>query len=359
MTTKFHSSLYVSLSRVILATILMLSTLVGMAQKEKSKIKNFHIGLVYPISTNGVDAGEYTNKFSLHAFAGYSRAEIGFAGAGFANIVKDSARGVMAAGFTNIVLNTSRGAQLAGFANVTQRETQGFQGAGYFNYAGTLNKGVQLAGFANVSLRGKGGVQAAGFGNMGADVHTQIAGFMNIAKKVKGVQVAGFLNIADSSEYPIGIVNIIRNGEKAISVSVDETSTTLVSFRSGSKRLYGILGAGYNFKGDDPLYAWEAGIGAHFKATSYLRFNVELAGIGLTDFKSGTGEYFKTALRILPALKVGPRLEIFAGPTFNHVQFDKTIGKELMDHYLWDDISSSGDFHGLYIGALAGLQWRL
>ena len=75
---------------------------------------------------------------------------------------------------------------------------------------------------------------------------SQIAGFMNIARKVKGVQIAGFINIADSSATPIGLINIIRNGEKSISISADETLTWLLSFRSGGKILYGIVGGGYH-----------------------------------------------------------------------------------------------------------------
>jgi hypothetical protein len=49
------------------------------------------------------------------------------------------------------------------------------------------------------------------------------------------VQIAGFINIADSSDYSIGIINIIRQGEKGIGVSVDETKTAMVSFRSGGR----------------------------------------------------------------------------------------------------------------------------
>lgn len=157
-----------------------------------------NIGLVYPISTNGIRATECSNSFSLNAIAGVSRTETGLSIAGFSNIILDDA------------------------------------------------SGCHLAGFANLTRNGSSGVQVAGFMNRSGDANMQVAGFINIARKVKGVQLAGFINIADSSDYPIGIINIIRNGEKSIGFSIDETRTALLTLRSGGRELYGILGLGYN-----------------------------------------------------------------------------------------------------------------
>src|SRR5690606_14933057 len=47
---------------------------------------NVHIGLIYPISTNGIYAGECSNHLSLHGIAGYSESELAFAGAGVTNL---------------------------------------------------------------------------------------------------------------------------------------------------------------------------------------------------------------------------------------------------------------------------------
>lgn len=280
-----------------------------------------HIGLIYPVSTNGWEAASYSNSLSLHAIAGASGAETGVALAGVALIIKDSASGLLASGFANYVQHNARGTQLAGF----------------MNSAGS-SKGVSMAGFINVS----------------GDAGTQIGGFMNIAKKVKGVQIAGFLNIADSSDYPIGFVNIIRNGEKSIGLSTDETLTSLVTFRSGSRKLYGILGVGYNGKDKKDLYAWEGGMGAHFNIARDFRLNTEVVSIGLTDFKSG--DYFRTSLRVLPAVRLGHRVELFAGPTFNYIRSEKGKGAGLVTHYLWSEKEPSGILHGLYFGATGGMS---
>ncbi|HMI62403.1 MAG TPA: hypothetical protein VK518_15910 [Puia sp.] len=275
------------------------------------------------MSTNGVQAKTYTNYFSLNAVAGLSRAETGLSLAGFANVVLDSASGV----------------QIAGFANVVGRST-----------------GVEVAGFGNFARRNSSGVQVAGFINASANAGTQVAGFINVAKKVKGVQIAGFINIADSSDYPIAIFNFVKNGEKSIGVSTDETLTTLLSFRSGGRYLYGIAGLGYNHKGQRELAAWEVGLGAHLVSTERFRLNVEVVNVGLTDFKHG--DWMKSSLRVLPAYRLGSRVEIFAGPSFNYFRARNGQGEDIVDHYLWSD-RNSHCYYGLFFGATGGITISL
>jgi hypothetical protein len=310
-----------------------------------------HIGLVYPISTNGVQAPSYSNSLSLHAFGGVSGAETGVALAGVALVIMDSSSGLQASGFANYFHHNAGGTQLAGFMNIVRDSAAGVQAAGFMNATGS-SKGVSMAGFINISWTA--GTQIGGFMNISGDVRTQVGGFMNIARKVKGVQFAGFLNLADSSEYPIGLVNIIRNGERAISLSTDETLTSLVSLRSGSRKLYGIVGVGYNGKDKKDLYAWEAGLGAHFNIVRDLRLNTELVSIGLTDFKSE--DYFRGSLRLLPTLRLAHRVELFAGPTFNYIRSEKGKGAGLVSHYLWSEKEASGILHGLYFGATGGMS---
>jgi hypothetical protein len=300
---------------------------------------NAHIGLIYPLSTNGIHAAAYSNHFSLHGIAGVSRAETGIAIAGFALIIKDSASGVQVSGFANLIGNTARGLQLAGFLNL----------------AGS-SPGLSLAGFGNI-CRDSSGVQAAGFINKAGNVRLQVAGFINVAKKVSTVQVAGFINIADSCEYPIGLVNFIRNGEKSIGISTDETLTTLVSFRSGSRKLYGIIGMGYNGKSGRDLYGWEAGLGAHLRLAPVFRINTELVSGGITDLNNmKRGSSFRQTLRILPALRAGRHVEVFAGPTFNYANTKKGIGDGLVTHYLWSEKESGDREKGLYFGVTGGIS---
>lgn len=68
----------------------------------------------------------------------------------------------------------------------------------------------------------------------------QFSSLVNKARKVNGVQFATLVNIADESDFPVGLVNIIKKGERGISVTYDLLGNTLLSFRSGGKYTYGI-----------------------------------------------------------------------------------------------------------------------
>ncbi|HEY0055681.1 MAG TPA: hypothetical protein VGB63_10015 [Pedobacter sp.] len=366
--------------------------------KEQSKI---HIGFIYPLSTNGTHAPLDTNTLSLHVLAGVSAEEKGLAFSGLTNVVRNNARGMLFAGFSNHVgkevqgmvyagfantYRTARGLQAAGFTNIAMDSIQGVQLAGFFNKAGNVKglqgagfanlskeingsqfagfanvatgvKGSQFAGFTNVSGKAVSGSQFAGFANVATDVSgSQLSGFINAARKVKGTQL-GFINIADSSDHPIGIINISKNGEKSLGLQADETQTVLLTFRSGGKSLYGIIGAGYNFKlsREEYTYAYELGLGAHLFRIQSFRLNTELSQQYLEDFHRGY--YFKTTFRLMPSLKLGKTLELFGGPSINLVNTNTFDGRDLVDRYLWERNNRwNGGSHGLYIGYLAGIN---
>jgi hypothetical protein len=356
---------------------------------QESKTLKTHFGFVYPLSTNGARAALDTNDLSVHLIAGVSSVERGSAFAGLSNIVANETNGALFAGFSNHVgqqaggvlfagfLNTSRsasGSQFAGFGNVSQGNVKGVQFAWFSNIVSGAMDGLQVAGFTNV-VRHINGSQFAGFSNIAQQVSasqfagfinvakdvkgSQFAGFINIAKKVKGAQIAGFINVAEHSDCPIGIINIIKNGEKSIAAGIDESQTTMLTFRSGGKHLYGIIGLGYNWKNTDEIYAFEAGFGAHFFQAKQFRLNLELTQSTLESFKDG--EYFKSTLRMLPAVKISPWLEFFGGPSINFVSTNTQEGIALYPAtdnlvlHTWQNRWSSYR-QSLHIGYQGGFQ---
>ncbi|NIG57403.1 hypothetical protein [Chitinophaga sp. Cy-1792] len=336
------------------AVLLVVVTIHSNAQN--TKYAPAHVGLIYPISSNGKHAAEYTNGFSLNLLAGVSRSETGIAIAGFSNIIKDEAHGVEVAGFSNHIGHTYKAVTVAGFMNIVHNKADGILVAGFGNYVGGPVNGLQVAGFCNTASQVHG-LQVAGFFNRATDANMQFAGFMNIAKKVKGVQLAGFLNIADSSDYPIGIINIIKNGEYNISLTIDESATTVASFKSGGKALYGILGVGYNLKSAQTLYAMQAGLGWHLPLMSHLRLNVEGTETVMTDFKRGV--YSKYAVGGYLAYRLGSKVEVFAGPNINFMHMKDDAGSDLISHYIWYKDRGNGKADGMFAGMLAGVQVRI
>ncbi|MBB5634884.1 hypothetical protein HDE68_000769 [Pedobacter cryoconitis] len=362
------------------AIITLLTTTTLYAQNKPSRT---HIGLIYPLSSNGRHAPLDSNTFSFNLLAGVSAAEDGFTLAGLTNIIHHTSKGVQIAGLSNHISQNAEGLRIAGLMNLTgesrglsvagllnkSNDMKGAQAAGFMNLAqnstgfqvaGFLNKSKnissQIAGFANIADSVKN-VQVAGFFNKSRNTTSQIAGFMNIAKKVKGVQIAAFMNIADSSDYPIGLINLIKNGEKSIAITVDDNLTTMLTFRSGGRILYGIIGAGYNFKNDKEVYAFEAGFGAHVYTSQAFRLNLELTAASLSkNFKNG--EYFKSSFKILPAFRVNQHLEVFGGPTFNYVNTNTAEGRKLTEKFIskWDN-KDNNRLQGIYAGYTAGVQY--
>lgn len=308
--------------------------LCGMAQGQDNnghsgESRPADVGIVYPLSTNGRASAQYSYSLALYLFTGVSGGIAGSSFAGLVHRVKGDAKGAVFAGIAQEVDGTSTGWQCSGLLNRTGGLTVGGQAAGLVNKASAV-KGMQLAGLVNIAdtIRGaqvaglfngarSSRVQIAGLFNKTGDVDgVQVAGLFNKARRVKGLQLAGLLNIADSSDYPLGLVNIIRNGQQSLEIHTDEMLNTGLAFRSGGRVLYGLVGVGMNLREGVRFYTLEAGIGARLTpGEAPFRLQAEAAQMVLAD---GHGNYgFKYSLRFLPEWGISPRLALFAGPSVN------------------------------------------
>ncbi len=363
--------------------ILFCFIIVSSAQEPEQQSWPAHIGFIYPLSTNGREAPECSNNFSFHIINGVSLNENAFCLSGVGSIILHNVHGAVVSGVFNYTGQHTKGAAIAGVANIAKGDINGVAIAGVANIsrggngvhiAGLLNMAdkvstVQTAGFMNITrsaeaqvagfgnIAGKNeAIQVAGFINQAQDANNQVAGFINIAKKVKGVQIAGFINIAEESKYPLGFVNIIKNGEKQIGLSIDEMGNALLGFRSGGSVMYGIIGTGFNLKEEHARYVLEGGIGAHFPFSSLFRVNTEIVHTVMSDIRNDV--YFKSGARALAAVKLFKCIEIYAGPSFNYINFDRRQADIRKDRYLWNHQGYSS-FNGLFIGALAGIQLNI
>lgn len=309
--------------RTMACLLLMIGSTIGL-YAQKWKTNQIHMGVIYPFSTNGKTAPADTNNYSLHLISGISQQENRLSVTGVSGVIKGDAFGII----------------ISGVSNHIGRDASGVQVAGLLNHIGHDARGIQIAGLMNRS----------------GDANMQVAGLVNVAKRVKGVQLAGLVNIAEESDYPIGILNIIKEGEMQLGLTVDEGGSTLLALRSGGKVLYGLVGLGYNVISDDARYSVEAGIGAHLISKPVFRLNGEVAGTAMTSFAGGV--YGKQHLRILAGFRITPRIELFAGPTLNHLLFDTDQPDIREGRYLWewrgDDL-----VNGFYFGGTLGLQFSL
>jgi len=353
------------------------------AQNGENLYSAFQLSFVPPLSTNGKDAALYTNNVSFNILAGISRNERAFTLAGLSNVIRNDAEGFQMAGVSNLTMGESRSFQLAGLsnvvggnlegsqfaglcntvrgkvegfqvgglANVVRGEVEGFQLGGLanivhdnvdgfqlagianathnvdgFQLAGLANAtrnvdGFQLAGIANVT-RNVDGFQLAGITNVARDVDGfQIGGLVNVARRVYGTQVAGFVNVADECDFPIGLVNIIGNGEMGMAVGYNEVGTQSLTFRSGGRVLYGIVGLGRNHKTPKSrAITIVAGYGGHIRVAPWLRLNNEITTENIGTFTKHGSNTFKASYSLLPAFRPSRHIEIFGGPSISYME---------------------------------------
>lgn len=345
----------------------------------------FQVSLTPGLSTHGFFESQVVNKFSLNVLGGYTAGVDGFEMAGAFNINQYNVRGTQVGGLFNVVGGNVKGVQLAGGGNIVVHDLSGVQIGGIWNnvdtvksgaqIAGALNlarqsKGVQLAGVTNISRADVGsqiaggvniakstkGVQLAGVTNISrANVGSQIAGGVNIAKKVKGIQLAGLVNIADSSDYPIGVFNFIKNGSKEFSISVDESKLVSFNFRSGGRVMYSLIGVGAYVDSEDSKYAVEFGIGANLIRRQRFSLATELAT--RTSFTSGFDDDVNRAIfRVIPRYHLTKNLQVYVAPSFNYSESMLSAeARESVGWKIWGADKRSNTFHG---GASAGLVFH-
>lgn len=307
------------------------------------QISGFMSNLVY-------DAHAFQISGFLNKCNNFYGAQVG----GFMNRCRD-VEGFQVGGFLN---HTSwvKGFQLSGFMNYSSN-MNGFQLSGFLNNS-EETKGCQLAGFMNTSEQLKG-LQLAGFLNSSSDLTgTQVSGFINRANKVRGVQFAGFINFADSSDFPFALINIVNNGFMDLGLSYDELSTSLVTFRSGGKYGYGLLGLGYNNRLPDLGLAAEYGYGIRFPMNSKLNLSFEIAGINLWSIEQNQNdEYNRLTFRVLPVWELSERIKIFAGPTFNITWTNHDDALKLISNPLTENVSD--DFtRQMYFSLIGGIRYH-
>lgn len=375
----------------------------------------FQISMTPGLSTHGLFNSQVVNKFSLNIIGGYTAGVTGteLAGvfnvnqfdmhgiqlAGLSNMVGGNVKGFQAAGLGNVGLNKLSGIQLAGAwnsvdtvasglqltggINRTNNAVGGMQLAGLMNMAknevgsqlsGGINtakkvRGVQLAGGMNIAKNGVGnqlsggvniaekvrGVQFAGGANMVKDdVGSQLAGGINIAKKVHGVQLA-VINIADSSDYPIGVLNWVRNGSRQLSMGIDESKFIALNFKSGGRVMYSTLGLGTYLNNDNFKYGVEVGIGAHLLQKERFTLSTELVHRTHFDKDFKYHETNRSSLRVVPAINFGPYLQIYAAPslTYTEATHPQPEGTRVLWKF-WGADEARNTFHG---GGMVGLTY--
>lgn len=326
-----------------------------LSQVSEEKRAGFQFSFIPPLSTQGTQASAYSNAVSFNLLAGISREVTAFSISGLGMYVSDDLKGFHLSGLGTYSGGEGKGMMIGGLFNKTAGY-KGIQFGGLSNITEAMN-GFQLAGLSNWIGGDLKGFQFAGLINKAENVEgVQFAGLVNVAKNVKGLQFGALLNIAESNDYPVGLINIIRNdGEMGVGITYDEIGSTVAAFRSGGRILYGILGIGYNHKARNAKYVTEGGFGAHIPVSSRFRINSELRSQFLTDFSDD--QITHSTFAIMPAFKIAPHCELFAGPSLNFMYTESIDDTKIFpSHKLWRSFSDKS-LKQLYLGFSAGVQY--
>ena len=354
---------------------------------QEDKFRPVQINFGFPLSTiNMKEAKSYTNTFSINLLVGISKNERSLSLSCLSNIVANDATGLQIAGISNHIGNKGygiavagiantagyyNGIQIGGISNFTKDSNIGLQIGGIANYSGSAkslmlggianitkdsNIGSQIGGIVNYSGSTKG-LMLGGISNISGDIiGFQFAGVMNVAKNVKGVQFASIINIADDSDFPIAFINIIKNGKMGVSLSYDILNNTVLSFRSGGKYTYGILGVGYNAKvNDGSKIMAEAGYGIHIPVNHLFEINNEFkaTSVGFSNDKT----CYNFAYLLAPSVTFWNHYNIFGGVSFNYLNSNYEDSNDLLPKkYLWSK-DTNDNAQRMYIGYQIGLQY--
>ncbi|OJJ18560.1 hypothetical protein BKI52_23400 [marine bacterium AO1-C] len=384
--------------------------------KSKYTIKELHVGFVYPLSSNGTGAYNFSNRLSIHALLGGAAALDGTEFSGFGNIERDYVKGAQFAGFFNTVGNSVNGFQAAGFFN-NAGSVKGVQLAGFLNMSGVVkskeyrfnpkNEAVQAAGFGNLNFTDNLRFQAAGFFNIGSQIDgfqgagffnvtrkvtgfqgsgfmgiaqqvkgAQISGFMNLAEKAEGLQMAGFLNVANevkgyqigfiniadsiSNGIPIGFLSIVRNGYRRWEAWTSESLYANVGYKIGVKEFYNIFAVGGQFLPQNTRWGLGYGIGTIRDLNANRQLSIEAMAYHINENKFWD-ERFRLFSQVKFLIGSKKRNSWHFGPTLNLLTSqdvpERGIFASEMPPYQLINSTTNGRNTKFWIGFQAGIRF--
>jgi hypothetical protein len=279
---------------------------------------------------------------SLNFVGGYARGLHGFELGVGANIESAFMCGVQLAAGANVVMGPVRGVQLA-TANVALGKVEGVQ-LGVFGLAKGDVEGAQIAtvsigegalegvqlGVVNV-LKGFAVGNQSGVVNVAADVRGAQLGVVNVAHGgVEGVQIGttnvatgevrgtqvGVFNYADVSDYPVGVVSVVRRGRTSVDGWVTEAGIGMAGVRHGGRVIHNMYGVGYR-AGTPSGWSFALGLGARLELSPKAHIDFETIAYWLQR-----NEPFVEDAQIASAgasfgYALTPVFGVFAAPTFN------------------------------------------
>jgi hypothetical protein len=290
---------------------------------------------------------------SLNFVGGYARGLRGFELGVGANIESAFMCGAQVAAGANVVMGDVRGVQLATFnfaggavegvqASVVTLAKGDIEGAqiGTVAIGGGSVSGAQL-GVVNVLKGSFVGSQTGVVNVTGADARGAQLGVVNVTHGgVEGVQIGttnvatgevrgtqiGVINYAEVSDYPIGVVSVVRRGRTSVDGWVTEAGIGMAGVRHGGRVIHNVYGVGYR-AGALAAWSFALGLGARLELSPRAHVDFEAIAYWLQQSQAFQRDAQIASAGVSFGYALTSVFGVFAAPTFNvlFAQEDKTL----------------------------------
>jgi hypothetical protein len=320
----------------------------GDLEAEDAPVQPFNIQLIPNINLLGFDHGATNHVFiGLLVGIGHNLRGVGVGGLGLSNT-----------GFVH-------GARFSGIFNTVSRDMTGLEAAGIFNFVREDVRGAQIAGIFNITEGSGVGLQASGIFNLTRGSFSGLqTGLVNYSggNDSSGVRI-GLVNVSESENvFPVGLVNVIKNGLMHPAIWYDDLGFINLSLKSGSKYFYSILGLGVHndliFENKRMLIT-RTGIGAELPLNKFfLNFDVTSGQIMLNySWDENSAFALIAQARLSAGYKLYKHLGVFAGISYDYILSPRDGSLEPGRDFGFSALGWNNGRHTHKVGFFGGIQF--
>jgi hypothetical protein len=126
----------------------------------------------------------------------------------------------------------------------------------------------------------------------------------------------GVVNYADVSDYPVGVVSVVRHGRTSVDGWVTESGVGMAGVRHGGRVIHNVYGVG--FHGPAPAaWSFALGLGVRAELAPKLHVDFETIAYWLQRSRPFSEDAQIASVGASFAYALSPLFGIFGGPTFN------------------------------------------
>ena len=143
--------------------------------------------------------------------------------------------------------------------------------------------------------------------------------------------MAGIVNIADSSDYPIGLLNFIKNGYHKVTLSTNDLINTNIALKTGNAALYTILLGGINFADTAKIETFGLGLGHDFIFSKRFSIATELTAQQL-HLGNWDRANVLTKFQLNFQVQLFKGVAVYAAPTYNYYISNAPVGSSAKNY---------------------------